>query len=239
MKRISSSVRARAAGVLGAGVLLAIAVPLSASAHVTVSPYGAAAGSFALLTFTVPNESATAATVKIEIDIPEATPFPEVSYVPLPGWTVELVTAPLDKPVKFDGNEITDAVTKVIWSADEGSELADGQLGLFHLSVGPVPDTGHIVLPAIQTYSDGSVVKWDETSHDAENPAPVLYVNDPPVLSQDADAEVTAGTEAEHPLGEASVSPVDPLARGLGIGGLVLGVLGVVFGIAARRKTAD
>ncbi|MEO7122558.1 MAG: DUF1775 domain-containing protein, partial [Lacisediminihabitans sp.] len=75
---------------LAAGVLLAVAVPLSASAHVTVAPNAAAAGSYALVTFKVPTESATAVTNKLEVDLPTDTPFTSVSYVPVTGWTVDL-----------------------------------------------------------------------------------------------------------------------------------------------------
>ena len=148
---------------LGAGLLLAVAAPLSASAHVTVSPNTAEAGSYALITVKVPNESATAVTKRVEVDLPTDTPFSSVSYVPVAGWNVELVREQLAQPVRVGQRDLTEAVTKVIWTAAAGSEVADGQLQLFPLSVGPVPDTGTIVLPAVQTYSDGTVVDlgWD------------------------------------------------------------------------------
>ncbi len=42
---------------LAAGAALAIAVPLAASAHVTVNPNTATAGSYATVNFRVPTES--------------------------------------------------------------------------------------------------------------------------------------------------------------------------------------
>ena len=171
---------------IGAGALLALAAPLAASAHVTVTPGEAEPGSFSLITVKVPNESATESTTRVELTIPEATPFAFLSYVPVPGWTTELVKTTLPEPVETEYGEITEAVTTIIWTAQPGSEITDGQIQLFPLSVGPVPDTGSIVLKADQTYSDGTVVSWSEEGEDAEHPAPVLYVNDAPVGHHDA-----------------------------------------------------
>ncbi|MEO6944042.1 MAG: YcnI family protein [Lacisediminihabitans sp.] len=222
---------------IGTGTLLAVAAPLSASAHVTISPNTAPAGSYALVTVKVPNESATAVTNKVEIDIPTDTPFSSVSYVPVAGWTVEAVTETLPKPVKITGGEITKAVTKVTWTAQPGSEIAAGQLQLFPLSVGAVPNTGKIVLKALQTYSDGTVVSWTGTGENAEHPAPVLYVNDAPASAHRAAAGPTVeATEVPAPATVAASS--DVVARSLGIGGLVLGAVGAVLGIVAFRREA-
>jgi uncharacterized protein YcnI len=227
---------------IGAGALLAIAAPLSASAHVTVSPGAAEPGSFALITVKVPNESATESTTRVELTIPEATPFAFVSYVPVPGWTTELVTTTLSAPVETAHGEVTEAVTTVIWTAQPGSEIRDGQLQLFPLSVGPVPDVGSLVLPTDQTYSDGTVVSWSEEGEDAERPAPVLFVNDAPADhhhgddgGNDAGDDPAAGPEVSSDAPEHSAQP-DVLARVLGIAGLAVGAVGVVLALASRRK---
>jgi uncharacterized protein YcnI len=229
---------------IAAGALLAVAVPLSASAHVTISPNQAAAGTYALVTIKVPNESATAVTNRVEVEIPTDTPFASVSYVPVPGWTVKATTQTLPKPVTFKGGEITEAVTSVTWTAQPGSEITAGQLQLFPLSVGAVPDTGKIVLKAVQSYSDGTVVSWSETSENAEHPAPVLYVNDAPAAAHGPSAGSGAHPSAA-PSVEATELPVktqaasdDVIARGLGLGGLVLGAIGLVLGIVAFRRVA-
>jgi uncharacterized protein YcnI len=221
----------KAAIAIVAGSLLAIAVPIAASAHVTITPYAADPGSFSIITFRVPNESSSATTTKLEVDIPTGTPFASVSYVPVPGWSTDLVSETLPKPVTIDHNQLTAAVTRVVWTADAGSEIRDGQLQQFSLSVGPVPNTGKILLPATQTYSDGTVVRWNESGSNSEHPAPVLYVDSPPVSSTDADAEVTAQMVAD------ATPPAsgDPIARGLGIGGLVVGAVGIVLAVIARR----
>lgn len=224
----------RVATALVAGTLLALAVPLAASAHVTLDTNTAEANSFTLLTFKVPNESETAGTSKIEVTLPLDTPLAFVSYVPVPGWTTEVVTEHLDTPVEGLYGEITDPVSKVVWTANPGSEVLAGQLQLFPLSVGPVPDTGSIVLPVEQTYTDGTVVSWSETGEDAEHPAPVLFINDAPVTDEhDGDTVVSATQVSAN-----STESPDVLARILGVGGLVVGVIGLVFGITARRKAA-
>lgn len=216
---------ARTAVALAAGTTLALAAPLAASAHVTLDGNTAAAGSFTLLTFKVPNESATESTTKVEVTLPSDTPFDYVSYVPVAGWTTELVRS-------------GETVSAVTWTAEDGVGITDGQLVLFPLSVGPVPDTGSIALPVDQTYTDGTVVSWSETEEGAEHPAPVLYVNDAPVADHHSDDDPADGhsDDATVTATESPAAGDDVLARGLGIGGLVLGAIGLVVGLTARRK---
>ncbi|BDZ48138.1 hypothetical protein GCM10025867_03790 [Frondihabitans sucicola] len=175
---------ARVAIVLPLAGALALAAPLAASAHVHVVPEQAPAGDYATLQFKVPTESATASTVKLEVDFPTAQPFTSVSYQPLAGWKVDVVQGTLPKPVATADGTISKAVTKVIWTADAGQGIAPGAFQFFTVSAGAVPDTGKVELPATQTYSDGSVVKWNEATpasgDEPEHPAPTLYINDAP-----------------------------------------------------------
>jgi uncharacterized protein YcnI len=224
---VKSHIPLKAGIAIGAGALMAVALPLSASAHVTVAPTTATAGSYTVINLKVPNESATARTHKVELELPTDTPFVEVSYVPVAGWTTELVHEILSKPVTVGGATITEAVTKVIWTATSAaSEIQAGQLQMFPLAVGPVPNTTSIVMPALQTYTDGTVVKWVETTKNAEHPAPVLTVTS-------ATATGTTGAPGSTATVE---SASDVVARGLGVGGLIIGVIGAVIAIAAMRR---
>jgi uncharacterized protein YcnI len=226
----------KSATAIGAGTLLALAIPLAASAHVTINPSAAEAGSYSVITVKVPNESATASTTRIELSLPTDTPFTSVRYVPVAGWSAELVTEELPEPVTVNDTEITEAITTVIWTADAGSEIADGQLQQFELSLGPVPDVGSVTLPTDQYYSDGSVVSWSETEEDAELPAPVLYINDEaPSDHHGGSHDDTEATVAAEPA--AATSSDDVLARVLGLGGLVLGAIALVLAITARRSS--
>ena len=194
-----------AASILSAGLLFAVTAPLAASAHVTIDDNTAGAGDYTLLTFKVPNESATAATTSVVLHLPTDTPFGYVAYVPTPGWTTT-VTA--------------DAVT---WT---GGAIEDGQLQLFTVSVGPVPDVDSVTLPVTQTYDDGTVAEWNG---EGDEPAPVLYVNAEPEADHHAEAEEVE-TDDE--------SDGDTLARVLGIGGLVVGAVGIVLAVTTRRRSA-
>jgi uncharacterized protein YcnI len=233
----------------GAGLLLALAAPLAASAHVTVSPNTASAGSYALVTLKVPNESATAVTDRLELELPTDTPFSSVSYVPVSGWDAELVRETLPEPVTVGGNEVTEAVTSIVWTAQPGFEVASGQLQLFPVSLGPVPEVDKIVFVAHQGYSDGTVVSWSDTEEGAEHPAPTLYVNAAPA-SDHHGAGDAGGHEGDDPTagdGEQSdtaddaagaSASTDAVARGIGIGGLVVGAVGIaIAAVALRRKS--
>ena len=227
---------------LSAGAALAVAAPLAALAHVTVDPGQADAGSYALITVTVPNESETEKTNRVELTLPTDTPFTSVRFVPVPGWDAELVRSELPEPVMVGESEITEAVTSIVWTAQAGAEIGDGELLLLPISLGPVPDVGSIVLAADQTYTDGTVVSWSETGENAEKPAPVLYVNDEPVghhgAAEDSDDSSHGedhANDAEH--AEAAASS-DPVARGLAIAGLVAGLGALVAAFAFRRPTA-
>ena len=92
-----------------------------ASAHVTVNPSEAAAGGFTKLTFRVPNESPTAGTVAVTVDLPADHPFAYVSVKQVPGWSVVPTTSTLPAPVTEGDLTIKEAVTSVTWTADPGT----------------------------------------------------------------------------------------------------------------------
>lgn len=240
---------------LAAATLIALAAPLAASAHVTVAPGQAEAGSWTTLTFKVPNESATTGTIKLEVLLPTDTPFTSVSYQPLPGWSTQIETEQLAQPVEVHGASITEAPSKITWTADKGTAITAGQFQQFAVSVGPVPDTGRILLPAHQTYSDGTVVTWDEepAADGAEpgHPAPTLYVNDEPANgghSHDDSVDVATVTPADLAAGgsdsDASVAQAADSGASLWVafGGLALGAIALVVAVAAfvgRTKTGS
>jgi len=214
--------RSRVAGVAAAAAALVVATALPASAHVTVSSPDAAPGGFGKLVLRVPTESATASTTRLT-----SHPFADVATQPVPGWRVSTTLRRLSKPVTTDdGFTLTRAVGTVTWTA-VGAGLAPGQFQEFALSVGPFPDTpGTVVLPTTQTYSDGTVVRWDQPTpqggKEPEHPAPTL--------------EVTSATAAQD---RAPAAASDSLARWLGAAGLVLGgvALGVAVGSGRRRES--
>lgn len=235
---------ARVGAGLAAGVVLAVAVPLAASAHVTISPDRADAGGWTYATFRVPTESDTASTTRLVVHLPTDTPFTSVSYQPAPGWSGDVTTATLPKPVEVSGNTVTEAPTEITFTATDGGTLP-GQFQTFLVALGPVPDTGHLVLPATQTYSDGTVVEWKATpeevaADDALKPAPVLWVNDTPPADAHSHSDGAATPDAdEHADGAAHASGEagSGVALGLGIAALVVGAAGVLVGAVAIGRT--
>ncbi|UJP09710.1 YcnI family protein [Microbacterium sp. KUDC0406] len=227
----------RAFAGIAAGAVLALGVPFAASAHVTVNPDQAEAGGWTYATFRVPTESDTASTTKVVVHLPTDTPFTSVSYQPTPGWTGQVTEEKLPEPVEVSGNTITEAPTTITFTAT-GDGIAPGQFQAFVVALGPVPDTGHVVMPATQTYSDGKVVEWKATPEEMEKddtlePAPVLWINDAPPSSDHHatdDATVT-------PADAASPATGDGLPLGLSISALVLAVAGVLLGAFAVGRT--
>jgi len=237
---MSSKLLSRGGVAAVAAVALVLAVPLSASAHVRVYPKQAVAGADdTLLTFSVPTESGAATTTRVVVDLPTATPFGDVSYQPVTGWTATVVDGKLPKPAKVDGTTVTEAPLRVVWTADAGTELAGGQFQDFVLSVGPMPDTGRIAFPTTQTYSDGKVVTWTEaetaSGGEPDRPAPVLYINDAPPATERLTTSAV-GLSAQPAAGAADLTVVTVLAAAALVLAALAAALAVVALAGSRRS---
>jgi periplasmic copper chaperone A len=229
----------RAAAALGAAIIAAVAsAPGTASAHVTVSSPAAIQGGYAKVTFRVPNEKGDASTTKLEVTVPADRPIASVSVKPVAGWTAATEKTTLATPIKTGDGEITASVTRITWTAAADAAIQPGQFQEFDLSLGPLPETDQIVFKALQTYSDGDVVRWiEEPSGDAEpqHPAPVLKLAKPAQGSHIHGA--AAGAETAAVVAGADAGP-DTLARTSAIGGLVIAVAGLILALLAYRKAA-
>ena len=129
----------RATFVVAAALSAVLIVASAASAHVSVQPGSAAKGSFSIFSFSVPNEKDDANTVKLEVTFPTKTPIASVSVKPMPGWTITTEKTKLAKPVKTDDGDVTEAVSKVTWTATAGG-LQPGRVRPLHGVRGPAPD---------------------------------------------------------------------------------------------------
>lgn len=211
-------------------VALVVAPVAAASAHVPVTPASTAAGASTTLSFRVPNESASAATTAVTLTMPTKTPLIAVSARPVAGWTVSVTEAPLPTPAVVDGTTITSAPATITWTAtDLSAGIGQHQYQEFEISAGPLPAAGtELVFPATQTYSDGTVVHWDQIQTGAtepQYPAPAFTVTA---------AAAGAGD------GDAAPSPSDSTTRALAGSGVVLGVVAVLLGLGGllrRRPT--
>jgi len=215
----------RAAVVVAVAALAVFGLASPAAAHVTVNPGTATQGGYAKLTFRVPNEKATASTVKLEIQLPQDAPLASVSTRPVPGWSVEVQRRTLDEPVTAHGAQITEVVDVITWTASPGAEIGPGQFQEFDVSVGPLPEVDQLVFKALQHYSDGDIVRWiDEPQPgvELERPAPVLRL-------------APAGGESEAAADNGGGG--SGVAIGFGVAGAVLGLAGLVLGLLAYRRS--
>jgi periplasmic copper chaperone A len=227
-------------GVVTAGAAaLVFALAGPASAHVTVNPNTAAQGSYTKVSFRVPTESDTASTTKLQVNLPTDTPIASVSTKPVVGWSVATVKSKLATPIKSDDGDITEAVTQLTWTASKGAEIKPGQFQEFDVSLGPLPATANqIVFKALQTYSDGTIVRWiDEPATDGsepEHPAPVLKLTA-------AGAAAPAAAAATTTVAQTSAAPDRSGNSGLGwgIAALVVAVIALVLGLLAYRRAAS
>jgi uncharacterized protein YcnI len=220
----------RRALVTAALALLVVAFATPAWAHVTIEPEQAPKGSDAVLAFNVPNELENADTTRVEIAFPTDHPIADASAAAVGAWkpTVQKVKAP--KPIKTEGGEVTDMVQSVVWT---GGTIPPGQFEQFRVSVALPDDADSLEFKALQTYSNGQVVRWIEDTPkggpEPENPAPVLTLTNATGNAQAASASTSSSSS-------------DSTARTLGIVGIVVGAIGVVvagLAMATSRRRAS
>jgi periplasmic copper chaperone A len=218
--------------IVGAVVAALVLAP-AAAAHVTLQPPEAPAGGFTRLDVRVPNERDNASTTKVVVQMPPG--FLSVSTEPVPGWDIELTMRQLDEPVEQFGEQVTEEVGRITFTADgEASAIKPGQFQDFGLSLAvPEGRPGSVLtFKALQTYSNGEVVRWIGPP-DSEEPAPQVELTP-------AEEEEAAAPAAEEPAAPAATEEDDD-GNGLAIAALIVGGLGLATGVAAlflsRRRT--
>jgi uncharacterized protein YcnI len=151
----------------------------AAYAHIQVLPTVVAPLDAVKFTMIVPGESA-AQTTRVELQLPpNLLPF---AWEDVPGWKREIV--PGDDPLSL-GN--------VVWT---GKLATDGFVE-FSFLAGTPEEPGELSWKAIQTYSDGTEVRWVGPPG-SEEPAAVTIVDaDAPL--QNAGGESSGGGEPAEP----------------------------------------
>ncbi len=193
-----------------------------ARAHVHASTDDAVRGATAIVTFGVPDESDTgAATTALSVTLPDVA---SARTETMPGWTA-----------KLDRDAASGTVHSVTWTANPNGGIGVNQFALFRISV-QLPDTETVSFPATQTYSDGSIVKWDQPplpgGGEPEHPAPMLTLTAGPVTHEHHPSG------AQHHGGSPEPnSPPDNTARLLAGAALVIGALGICLVLVLRRRT--
>jgi uncharacterized protein YcnI len=149
------------------------------------------------------------------------------------GWTAKITEAALPAPVTVEGAKVTKAAARITWTADAAHQLGQHEYQTFSISVGRLPDAGTTVaLPAAQTYSDGTVVNWNQPET-AGQPEPQYPV--PSFVT------TTAADEHSHAADTSAASSITPATAApdntFGIAGLGAGLLGLAAGTAALVRT--
>jgi uncharacterized protein YcnI len=179
----NSSLRRRALARVGIGIAATVAAILAlpgvAQAHVTVQPGTAEGGGFSVVAFRVPNERDNASTTQVRVTLPKDQPIGSVQTTPVPGWKITTATRHLDQPIEMFGEQLDTVVSAVTWTATSGG-IRPGQFQDFNLSLGQLPESGQLVFNALQVYSSGEKVNWNQVSADPsvepEHPAPILRI---------------------------------------------------------------
>jgi uncharacterized protein YcnI len=186
------------AAVLAAG--LSAAAP--ASAHVHVDADGSEPGHDTVLTFRVPNESENnSLTTGLTVALPPDT---AATAELMPGWKIDL-----------DRDVAAATVRSITWTAVPGAGIGPEEFALFRVSL-KLPQSDTVSFPATQTYSDGSVVRWDQ-------------------------APLSGGGEPDHPAptlslaAERASAQADTTARWLALAGVVVGAAGVALALVRGR----
>ncbi|MEU4477325.1 DUF1775 domain-containing protein [Micromonospora sp. NPDC023966] len=206
----------------------------AAEVTLTTSPAQVHQGDAIELAVVLPEERAGSRTSRIELRMPADAPIGEVYPLSVPDWAPTITTRTLDRPVAgihaSELNQVTDAVT---WIRMPGS-TGPARLSL---GMGPMPATDRLTFSVIQTYADGTVVRWTDPPGGA-HPAPTVTL-----LPAPAGAAAHAGHG--EPLAEPAAPPPAPTEDGpsadllLG-GGLLAGLAGgAALGWLLSRRHRD
>jgi uncharacterized protein YcnI len=216
--RLRSTLRAVCAAAAATGVCcvgsLAGAAP--ASAHVHVDAESPVQGDTTIVSFRVPNESETgSATTALTITLPAVD---AARSDVMAGWTSALQRDPA-----------TGAVQSVTWTATPEAGIFADQFEIFQMQV-TLPAAETVLFPAVQTYADGTEVRWDQPTDpgaaEPNHPAPTLTLTP---------AERTEDSPAQLAPAQGELGP-DNVARALAGSALLLAAIGV--GIAFVRRGA-
>jgi uncharacterized protein YcnI len=185
-------------------------------AHVHSDADNPAPGATSVVTFQVPGESENGAlTTQLSVKLPDvASARTEV----MPGWTATL-----------ERDAAAGTVRSVTWTADPKVGISSDQFALFRVSV-KLPDGDSVAFPTTQTYSDGTVVRWDQAplpgGGEPEHPAPALSLTGAPPTGMD-----------DHEMTAQAAPTADNAARWLAGGAITLAAVGVAAALIARRRT--
>jgi uncharacterized protein YcnI len=164
----------------------------NASAHVTVWPKEATAGSYEKYTVRVPVEK-DINTTKVRVEFPKGVKVGSV--MPVPGWKYE-----------FEKNA-EGTFTGITWTATAGG-IKPHEFMEFSFSGKNPKEPGQIAWKAYQTYADNSVVEWTG-AEGSETPASITTLKQ----GTGTDAHQHGDAKGEHETHEAPKEEAAPPAQ--------------------------
>ena len=195
----------------------------------------------------MPNEESSAATTKVEIVPPTNPPLIGALAQPAPGWTVKVTTQHLATPIQTDDGPVSDVVTDITWTAaNAASGIQPDNFQAFQILVGALPDKGdQVVFKAVQTYSNGDVVRWvdpvTQGGPEAEHPTPILNLTTAP--SPGGSTTPTTVAVTGQASGAVKTAQDDAnTAKTVGVIAIVvagLALIGVIVLLILRRRPAS
>ena len=232
--RTTPARRTALAAVVAGAAVLALAGP--AAAHVTVHPGSVPQGGYTAVAFRVPDESETAATTGLKLQLPTDHPLAGVLVSPLPGWSATIKQTTLADPIKTDDGDISQVVSEIDWTAAAGAGIKPGYFGQFTFIAGQLPDgVDQLTFKAVQRYSDGSSTAWIEESApgsdaEPEHPAPVLKLA---TAGAAKSGSAQSGAAQSGSGVTVTAGSTDGASKGAATTGIVLGAIGAVLGATA------
>jgi periplasmic copper chaperone A len=215
-----------------------LTLPGIAQAHVTVQPKTAEGGGFSGVAFRVPNERDDANTTQLRVSLPIDQPIGSVQTTPVAGWKITTATRQLDKPIDMFGERLDTVVSEVTWRATDGG-IRPGQFQDFAVSLGQLPESGELVFNALQTYSSGEQVNWNQVSTDPsvepEHPAPILRITPAPAAEgSEVTNEASQGGQGEEQVTSGQSDVRSALTLPLVVSGAALALSLVAIVLAWR-----
>lgn len=223
---------------------IALLLPATAQAHVSVHPNTVPEGAFATLNVRVPGEEENAYAYKVATLFPAA--LTDVSIQNVPDWTAKVVTKKLAKPIQTEDGPVSEEVSQVIWTGNKSVDgrLDNGTFMQFPLSIAmPEGIAGKsLAFKTLEYYSNGKVVHWIGAPN-AEFPAPTVNITAKGGVLQDVAGGEAGPTPGEVPSAGAATSSSstsssgNSASKGLGIAALIVGALGLLTGGAALVRS--
>ncbi|GAB7305211.1 YcnI family protein [Clavibacter michiganensis] len=207
------------------GLALALSAPLAASAHVELDASSTAPATLSVLTFAVGHGCEGSATTSLAIRFP--ADVQAVKPTLAPGWSVAEQEA-------ADGTTVTYTADTPLPDALRATVQVEALLPVD----GAAGDV--VTFPTLQTCVAGST-DWAETpaaGTEPDHPAPAITLTDAASAGGTGMAGMgsTSATGTEAAAGSTAVAPVDPVARLLGLGALVVGVVAVMLLTIGMRR---